>query len=280
MLSDLDRESEYSPSSCIGGDYLPFVRAYTSLSVKAVAETQACNAQWVRLGFGNQPHQFIDLCVPVVADGLVPVVVFIHGGYWQELSSDDSLFAATAFTGAGTAFAAINYTLAPAASLDDIVTECGNALKMLADRASEFNIDTSRVVVCGSSAGAHLAAMTAGVIPLRGVVLVSGIYWLEPLIGTSINDALALDVDAARRNSPGLLPVGQFPPAVVCWGEIETSEFKRQSREFADRLREAGRVEMFEVPDRNHFDVILDLADTNSMLFRSVTQLTTATFGE
>jgi arylformamidase len=271
MLNDLDREREYSPSSCIGGDYRPFVRTYTHLSTEAVATTQASGAQWNRLGFGNQPHQFIDLCVPVVTDGLVPLMVFIHGGYWQELSSDDSLFAAAAFVGTGSAFAAINYTLSPAASIDDIVTECGDALKVLADRAAEFNIDTDRIVVCGSSAGAHLAAMIADVIALRRLVLVSGIYWLEPLIGTSINEALALDIDAARRNSPGLLPIDRFPPTVVCWGEIETSEFKRQSREFADRLRGAVPVETFEVPDRNHFDVILDLADTSSMLFRAST---------
>ena len=52
------------------------------------------------------------------------------------------------------------------------------------------------------------------------------------------------------------------------WGEIETSEFKRQSRAFAARLaREAIACRTLEVPGRNHFDVVLGLGDPASPLF-------------
>jgi arylformamidase len=96
---------------------------------------------------------------------------------------------------------------------------------------------------------------------------VSGIYELEPLIGTSINRALRLTADAARVLSPMLAPLQGFPPGIVCWGELETCEFERQSLAFAARLRRAGTAcEVFKVPRRNHFDVILDLADADTAL--------------
>jgi arylformamidase len=204
------------------------------------------------------------------------LLLFVHGGYWQELSAADSLFAAAACIERGIAFAALDYTLAPAASLPAIVAECRSALAWLCTHAPRLGIDATRVVVAGSSAGAHLSAMMAlpaapagaGVsIAPRAAVLVSGIYWLEPLRGTSIDAALALDAGSARQASPSLLPLSGFPPTVLCWGEIETAAFKAQSRAFAALLREAGTpCDLFEVPGRNHFDVILDLADDTTAL--------------
>ena len=88
----------------------------------------------------------------------------------------------------------------------------------------------------------------------------SGIFELEPLIGTSINDAVGLDVERARANSPLLQDLSGFPPSVVAFGDNEPDEFKRQSRALVDRLRAAGRptVEV-EVAGRNHFDVVHDI---------------------
>ena len=108
-----------------------------------------------------------------------------------------------------------------------IVEECRAAVASL----SRFD----RLVVAGSSAGAHLAAMAALAADQRvkGAVLVSGIYDLEPLIGTSIDAALGLDPATAARNSPLRRPLEGFPRSLVCWGENETDQFKRQSRAFA-----------------------------------------------
>lgn len=170
------------------------------------------------------------------------------------------------------AFAAIDYTLAPRASVHAISLECRKALCWLHKHGTELGFDPQRIVVAGSSAGAHLAAMCC----LRGwkdnpdlpvgvpaaAVLVSGIYDLQPLLGTSINEALSLDSASAQAISPQLLALAGFPPAVVCWGEIETLEFKRQSKSFANALSAVGAqyLPCIEVPARNHFDVILDLA--------------------
>ena len=187
-----------------------------------------------------------------------PVLVFFHGGYWQELSKEDSAFAAPQCLAHGIAYAAVGYTLAPAATLSDIVAECRAAIGWLGRFGDTMGIDAGRLIVAGSSAGAHLAAMTAlstsSGAPVKGAVLVSGIYDLEPLIGTSIDAALGLDLETAARNSPLRQPLKGFPPSLVCWGENETDQFKRQSRAFAHALRDAATdcVE-FESAGRNHF---------------------------
>ncbi|MDP6481017.1 MAG: alpha/beta hydrolase [Acidimicrobiales bacterium] len=271
-MSPGEREEAYSPSSCIGGDYAPFLAAYRDRSAAARAGV----AGWLEHSYGPSPSQCLDLFMPVDADGPVPLLVFVHGGYWQELSKDDSSFAAPAWVDRGVAFAALDYTLAPEASLAEIVAECRRAVSWLHENAADLGVDERRILVAGSSAGAHLAAMVA--IPgwqrtvgcsgslVAGTVLISGIFDLEPLGGTSIAEPLRLTDRDLADLSPARLQLGNFPPSTVCWGEVETDEFKSQSRDFAARLDEAGTpCTSFEVSGRNHFDVVFELADPGSL---------------
>ncbi len=284
------REREYSPSSCIGGHYQPFIAAYKEQSAAAREQAQALGGRWVEARYGELPAQRMDICLPPPRAALgtgarelpVAALVFIHGGYWQELAAADALFPATLCAQRGLAFVALDYTLAPAATVGGIVAECRAALAWLVQHAAELGLDSRRLVVAGSSAGAHLAAMVckpqkAPAGPeaparslVRAAILVSGIFELEPLIGTSINEALGLDETQAAALSPLRQALGGFPPTLICWGENETQSFKAQSRAMAQTLQAAGTpVTRFEVPGRNHFDVILDLADAASELGRA-----------
>jgi arylformamidase len=154
------------------------------------------------------------------------------------------------------------------------VAECRTAVAWLLQHAVQLGFDASNVVLAGSSAGAHLVAMvcaapgvTPGAAQPRGAVLLSGIYDLQPLVGTSINQALGLTLLEAQALSPAYLSLAGFAPSLVAWGAVETDEFKRQSRSFAASLAAAGTTAlMLEVPGRNHFDVVLDLADPTTAL--------------
>jgi arylformamidase len=261
-LGDAEREREYSPSSCIGGDYMPYIRAYAERSAAALRAHPPTTIQ-----YGSTAPQTLDLFEPQGVSA-PPVLVFFHGGYWQELSKRESAFAAIDCLAHGIAYAAVDYTLAPSATLSGIVAECRAALAPL----GRFG----NMVVAGSSAGAHLAAMVAleAGARIKGAVLVSGVYELEPLIGTSINDALGLDAAEAASNSPLRAALGGFPPSLVCWGDNETGQFKRQSLVFANAVRAAGGdCTAFECAGRNHFDVILDLADASTELGRRTLEL-------
>ncbi len=259
------REREYSPSSVIGGDYTPFIERYRHES-EAARRTLPVQRD---LRYGSAPRALIDF-FPAPEPARRPgLLAYIHGGYWQELSKDDSAFLAPAWHAAGYAHAVIGYTLAPAAGVSDIMAECSAAVAWLQARADTLGFDAANVVVAGSSAGGYLAAACAdrSPVPLRGIVPVSGVYDLAPLVGTSINDALGLDAPAAAALDL-LSGARRFCPAVVAWGAIETSEFKRQSRAFAARLAADGvPCTSLEVAGRNHFDVVLNLADPATPLF-------------
>jgi arylformamidase len=287
------REREYSPSSAIGGDYQPFIQAYAERSAAARRATPGM----LNLRYGGSDAQCLDLFIPSPPDTghaaqLPPLLLFMHGGYWQELSKNESSFGATHCVNQGIAFAALDYPLAPQATVAEIVASCRAALAWLHANAATLGFDAQRIIVAGSSAGAQLAAMTAlapdtalpgmpagaGAACVRAVVLVSGIYELEPLLGTSINIALGLTRRTARALSPALHELKWFPSSIVCWGEVETAEFKRQSRDFAARLAQAGSAcSVFEVAQRNHFDIILDLADPATALGRAVASLIRST---
>jgi|TARA_Y100000310_G_scaffold273168_1_gene288527 arylformamidase len=267
-MTPAEREVAYSPSSCIGGDYSTHLAEYRDRSAVARATVD----RWQEYAYGPARSNHLDLFLPAGTGEPPPLLVFIHGGYWQELSKEDSAFAAPAWVDRGVAFAAIGYTLAPKATLYEIVAECRKAVGWLHEHADEVGIDRRRIVVAGSSAGAHLAALVAlSESPASATVLISGVFDLRPLVGTSIVEALDLTTADANALSPALASIHGFPPSLVCWGEVETDEFKEQGRRFAEFLNAAGTTcTSFEVGARNHFDVVLDLADPSSKIGRAV----------
>ncbi len=271
LLDPAVREREYTPSSVTGGSWRPFLARYVDESARAwqtVAGTRG-------LRYGEAPRQTLDF-FPAPAGSIAPgLLVYIHGGYWQELSTAESAFLAPAWHAAGFAHAVVGYTLAPAATVPDIVAECRAALTWLHAHAATLGFDPAQVVIAGSSAGGHLAAACAdrAPYPVRGIVPVSGVFDVAPLIGTSINDALGLD-EATAAALDLFAPERRFVPAVVAWGEVETTEFTRQSREFAARLaRDGTPCETLAVPGRNHFDVVLELGDPATALFAAARRL-------
>ena len=273
-LSLSERDREYSPSSAIGGNYAPFIQKYITESRLARSIVSSKKYQ-----YGNKKNQIIEIAQKLnknTNNNLDPLLVFFHGGYWQELSVEESFFPAINSIKNHIGFAAVEYTLAPQASIDEIVNECKDAINWLFLNSKKLGFDKNKIILAGSSAGAHLAAMCSiynqeSKNNLLGSILVSGIYDIEPLIGTSINEALYLKKDQAVRNSPMFKDLKKFPPTVVVWGENETEQFKKQSKIFANKLIDMEvPVRSLEIENKNHFDVILDLTDFDEPLGREL----------
>ena len=184
----------------------------------------------------------------------------------------------------GISLVTVNYSLAPLASLDTIVRQCRAALSWVWENAASFSGDKDAIYVGGSSAGGHLTGMlVAGGwhsdfgVPgrvIKGAVSLSGLYELEPIRLSHINEWMKLDLAGARRNSPqGHLPKAGCP-MVISYGETETAEFKRQSIDYAKAWTlEGGACDLFEATGRNHFDIIFDLDDPETRLGRALLDL-------
>lgn len=256
--SELQRE--YSPSSCVP-DIQPFLDYYKEESDKVYAEHL-----FTKYAYGESLAETIDIFLPY--EPKPPLHVFIHGGYWQILSKEESTYNAPHYLEQGTAFGALGYGLAPNVSLDEIVQQIRWAIWFLYKHAEYLCIDRERIYLSGHSAGAQLAMMALFTdwekefdIPnnvIKGVKAISGVYDLEPLLYTSENDALKMDLEMAKRNSPIHHIVERDCKLEFLIGENETSEFKRQTKEFVDKLKEKSfNCSLEEVVEKNHFDVVM-----------------------
>jgi arylformamidase len=192
------------------------------------------------------------------------------------LSKEDSLFAAPMFQQHGSSFAALNYSLAPNATLTQIVRQNRLAVSWLFEHADDWGIDCDRIYLSGSSAGAHLAIMMLLTdwsqygLPndvIKGVCAVSGIYDLEPIRLSYVNEPLEMSPKEAATNSPMGKELRNHCPIILAYGDNETNEFKRQTDEYRDFLLQSGEAVSFrEIKDRNHFDVIMDLMHADTWL--------------
>ena len=231
--------------------------------------------------YGDSADEVVDI---FPAGGGAPVLVFIHGGYWRMLSQKESAFMAECFVGLGAAVVTVNYSLAPEASLDTIVAQCRRALAWTHANAPSFGADPERIFVTGSSAGGHLTgAMIAGGwraefgVPediVKGACALSGIFDLEPIRLSEVNEWAKLDEAAARRNSP----IHHLPekgcPLIVSYGGNETSEFKRQTDDYAAAWRAAGfDATYIDMAETNHFDIVFDYQDPDGRLTRALRAL-------
>lgn len=214
------------------------------------------------LTYGPGLRERMDLFLPADIRG---VAMFFHGGYWQAMDRSAVSHCAAGLLARGVAVACPSYDLCPAVPLGRIVEQAEAAARALHARLGR------PMVVSGHSAGGHLAAMLLARLPARMVaaaVPISGLFWLEPLIPTSINLALGFDAPAARALSPALLPSpGRTLHTVV--GGAESDEFLRQSAEFAALW--GGTSEA--LPGLDHFTILSPLPDAQHPLTMSVARL-------
>src|SRR5690606_17424855 len=154
------------------------------------------------LAYGDAPLQTLDYYA--CGQTKRPLLVFIHGGYWQGGDKFDYSFLARPWLQAGINVASVNYSLAPAARVESMVLEVRQAMCWLADQAAQLDYDPERIAIMGHSAGGHLAAAIAaqagqgGLPGIRHVFAVSGVFDLPPLLPSSINNALQLDLTRAE----------------------------------------------------------------------------------
>ncbi len=182
------------------------------------------------ISYGPGARHTIDL-FPGKDDG--PIVVFIHGGYWQALDGSFFSHCARGLNGHGIGVAVPTYDLCPAVTVGEIIQQMQMAARELAKLGRPL-------VISGHSAGGQLAACLLATdwraldasLPtdfILSAYAISGLFDLVPLVGTSINNALRLDDEAARAASPlsWNVPAHGSLDAVV--GEKESAEYFRQS---------------------------------------------------
>lgn len=212
-----------------------------------------------------------------------PVFAWIHGGYWRSSSKDENAFVAPGLVQQGITVVNIDYSLAPAVSLDEIVRQIRSSAAWIYQNLAQYGGDPRRIHVGGHSAGGHLTGMLACGgwqksydLPddvVATALCVSGLFELEPLRHTFVNDNLKLDRAAAARNSPiQHIPERSATRLLATCGGDESSEFRRQTENYLAEWRNAGHAgDRISMPGFHHFDIILELERRGNPLLDTLT---------
>jgi arylformamidase len=234
------------------------------------AATRARPGALLDLAYGPRPRNKIDI-VPCGRSG-APLFAFIHGGYWQRNAKEVFACMAEGPLAHGFDAALIGYTLAPDASLTEIVGEVRTALRWLHAKGPALGVASGKFVLCGWSAGAHLTAMALA--DADAGLAISGLYELEPCRLNYVNDKLKLTPDEQLALSPIRILPAASPPLVVAFGTGELPEMQRQSRDYA-AARRAAKLPTQELPlaGHDHYSILEELANPDGALTRCLVEM-------
>ena len=270
-MTAIDHELEYNNRIRIP-EYLDIVTGWRAMSAAHRPVARARLDQ----PYGPGERQRYDLFL--AGDPGAPLVVFIHGGYWQRGEREEHAFVARALLAAGIDVAVPSYSLCPAVSVMQIVDELRRCVIALWRRTQQ------RPIVIGHSAGGHLTAALlatdwrphADVPPdlVRAGCAISGVFELAPLLSTSLNRAVQLDAASAVAASPLFWPPPIGRTLIAAVGADETDEMRRQSRAIAETWGRAGvHTEYLSVTGAHHFSIVEELTRADSTLFHRVVAL-------
>jgi acetyl esterase/lipase len=225
----------------------------------------------------------IDVAPPIAARiyrptaGILPLLVYFHGGGWVlgSVALSDNFCRALA-NASGCAVLSVEYRLAPEHRYPAAADDAYAATAWAAENAAELGVDPARLAVGGSSAGGNLAAVVSLMARERGGPKIA-LQWLHVPVtdhdftrssyrtnatGRGLTRAAMewfwahYEPDVRRRSEPFASPfhardLRRLPPAIVLLAECDP--LHDEGAAYAERLREAGvPVTLIEYPGMVH----------------------------
>lgn len=245
-------------------------------------EAMSC-ALDIRYGEGERQKLDVYSC----GDESAPTLVYFHGGYWQRGDKAIYGFLAQPFVEANVNVVVVGYDLCPAVTITRISEEAREAMAYIWRNALELSVNRDRITVMGHSAGGHITQMMMGtdwpayfeVLPrdlVKAGIPVSPLSLLEPVrLTQGLNAGIRMDATEAAAQSPMLHhpPLTDAPQLVVVGG-AETDEFHRQAKMYVDAFATDDRtLDLYIVPDVDHFDELNVLADPESSFFIQIVKM-------
>jgi acetyl esterase/lipase len=231
---------------------------------------RAERSELLDLEYGRRPRNRIDIfrCGKAHA----PLLVYIHGGYWQRNAKEFFACLAEGPIARGFDAAFVGYTLAPEATLTEIVGEVRMAIHWLRVNGPRYDIASTKLIVSGWSAGGHLTAMALA--DADAGLAISGIFDIEPCRLNYLNDALRLTMEEQVLLSPIRQLPRSSPPLVIAYGTAELPELQRQSRDYHNARRRAHLPsELLPIDNHDHFSILEEMANSNGKLTDALVRL-------
>lgn len=219
------------------------------------------------IAYGETPRNRYDLFLPV--EEPKGTIVYIHGGYWRSLNKSFFSHMSKGPLDLGWSVAIPSYTLAPEAPISQITREVALAITEIAKTTE------GPIRIIGHSAGGHLVARMHCADRLldndvyeriENTVAVSGVFELDPLLKTKMNEDLRLDEKEVQNESPAKLMPRENALITCLVGGGELPEFLRQNDLLIPWREEGAKVKTVVDQGKHHFNVIEPLAEKNSLI--------------
>jgi acetyl esterase/lipase len=263
-----ERNLAFNNVAHVGPD---FARQKTAEWEAASRKLRAQHPEHLDLSYGPGDRTKWDLYP--AADPQAPCYVHLHGGYWQRGSKEIFACLAEGILARGWSAALPGYTLAPTATLTQIVKELRLALDWFSDKAGGHGI-SGPVILSGWSAGGHLTALLLDHPSVTAGLAISGVFELGPLRDSPhVNDKVRLTEAEIDALSPRRLPVVNKPLSIA-YGTRELSAMIAASRDF-HKFRAAAHAwgDLIPVVEKNHFTILDELRRPGSHLTGSIVAL-------
>lgn len=226
---------------------------------------RAAHPAHLDLRYGPRDRNRIDY---FAADKPGPLLVFIHGGYWQLRAKENFSFLAEGALSRGIHVAMVGYTLAPDIGITGIAGEIKAALAWIRQNLRQYGANVDEIILSGWSAGAHLTALCLDEPGVAAGVAISGIYDLTPIQYLYVNDKLKLTEDDIAKASPALLPLSR-KPLLLTYGLDELAGLKTQTEEFAVQ-RQGLPGKFLPLAGHNHFTIMDEMASVDGAIAKEI----------
>ncbi|ENU20583.1 hypothetical protein F994_00809 [Acinetobacter bohemicus ANC 3994] len=231
------------------------------------------NKEWKKnIYYGFHARECFDVCYAV--GKAKAILVYLHAGYWQSRDKNQFYFIADHLAELGYHIAIMNYPLCPEVSIEKIRTSLSYGLLTVKTYLNDPS-NNLPMYICGHSAGAHLTTelvlnakeIIKDQLNIKGIIPISGIYDLEPLISTSLNIKIKLNQIQARNNSPILRVSKDLVPAEFFVGNHETQAFIQQSQEMKDQWELKGNAANFTIlKNSDHFSLLFHFLEDGEIV--------------
>ncbi len=231
------------------------------------------------ISYGPHARHLVDLHLPSEPNGLLPILVQVHGGGWRRGSrKTQGRPLVHHLAELGWLCASLDYRLSPEATFPDHLEDVKRCIAWLREHADEWGADPQFVAVTGGSAGGHLAALAAltgneaGLQPgfreadttVQACVPFYGIHDLLdrnrvrypwPFVeATVMKVSPEADPAAWDRASPLTMVNPSAPPFFVLHGSHDFLVPPRESRQFVAALTDVSQSQVLyaEIPGATH----------------------------
>jgi arylformamidase len=246
--------------------YAPNIEQMTQRRASESARVRAVLGEPIRHAYGTTAHEMLDIYPARTKNA--PVIVFIHGGAWRGGTARNSSYGAEPFVRAGAHFVVLDFinVVESGGDLMAMIEQVRRGVAWSSRNAASFGGDPARLYIAGHSSGAHLGGCVLITdwekdfgLPrdtVKGAALCSGMYDLKPArlskrseyvkFTDAVEDALSTQRHLDRISCP----------VTLLHGTLETPEFQRQTHDFANALKAAGKpVRLIVAENYNHFEI-------------------------